>query len=180
MASGNLSSVVLILFIFSLIHLFLTLSIGIADIKNNWDEYKCNPGIIPFAGVFGKDPLETSKECIKLTQTNFMSAFLEPVYASIGFLAENGNFFADVFSNIKLFGNGLQDSNFDFMNEVQQFFVRLSGGLTATFGNFITIFSSANNAISGLGQALISGGFILTSAMGDLPSLIFRMASGDL
>mgnify|MGYP001161487187 CR=1 FL=1 len=177
MSSGNLSSVVLILFIFSLIHLYLTLSIGIADIEKNWDKYKCNPGIIPFAGIFGKDPLVTSKECIKLTQVNFMSSFLEPIYASIGFLAENGDFFSDIFSNMKIFGNGLQNENINMWESVGQWFQGISLQLTQTFINFIEIFGSANNTINTLGLGLTQGGYILTSSLTELPGLIFRMAA---
>ena len=95
MGFGNLGSVVMIIFIFSLIHLFLSLTIGISEIRNNWDKYKCNPGIIPFAGVVGpegSDPVKTAEECIKLTQVNFMGIFLEPIYAAITFFMQNGNF----------------------------------------------------------------------------------------
>ena len=176
MSSGSLGSVVLILIIFSLIHLFLTLSIGIADIKNNWDDYKCNPGIIPFAGVFDRDPIETSKECIKLTQVNFMSAFLEPIYSAIGFLAENGNFFSDIFSNVKLFGNDLFSFNMDFFQAIQVWFEGMSSELTITFQHFLGMFQNVNNLFVNLAFTIQQSGYIATSSMEELPFFIVRLA----
>lgn len=175
MSSGSLGSVVLILFIFSLIHLFLTLSIGIADIKRDWDKYKCNPGIIPFAGVFGHDPMKTSKECIKLTQVNFMSAFLQPIYAAIGFLSENGNFFSEIFSEIKLFGNTMQNDNFDFFKDVQNWFEGMSSELTITFEHFLNIFQTANNMFVNLGLGLYNVTYVATSALDELPGFIIKL-----
>ena len=175
MSSGSLGSVVLILFIFSLIHLFLTLSIGIADIKRDWDKYKCNPGIIPFAGVFGRDPLKTSKECIKLTQVNFMSAFLQPIYAAIGFLSENGNYFSEIFSEIKLFGNTMQADNFDFFNDVENWFKGMSSELTVTFESFLNIFQNANNMFVNLALGLHQLTYVATSALDELPGFIIKL-----
>lgn len=176
MSSGSLGSVVLILFIFSLIHLFLTLSIGIADIKKNWDKYKCNPGIIPLAGVFGHDPMETSKECIKLTQVNFMSSFLEPIYSAIGFLSENGNFFSDIFSEIKLFGNDTFSFNSDFFKDIQNWFEGISSELTIGFEKFLSMFQKVNNLFVNLAFTIQQSGYIATSSMEELPFFIVRIA----
>ena len=178
MSSGNLGTVVLILFIFSLIHLFLTASIEIAHIKNNWEEYKCKPAIIPMAGVFGHDPIETSKECIKLTQINFMSSFLEPIYSAIGFLAENGSYFSDIFSDVKLFGNTIQDDNYKFFNGVQSWFNGMSSQLTITFDHFTNTFSNVNSLFANLSFVILQTGNILTSSMQELPFIIVRMVGG--
>lgn len=175
MTTKSLGSVVLILFVFSLIHLFLTLSIGLTNIEKNWDKYKCNPGIIPFAGMFGRDPVETSRECIQLTQVNFMSAFIEPIYESIGFLVENGNFFSNIFSNMNLFGNNLQSQNFQFFDAVEVWFQGMSSELTITFNNFLNIFTRASNVFTNFGAILQSSTSILTSSMDELPFVLVRM-----
>lgn len=177
MTSSNLGSVVLILFIFSLIHLFLSLSIGIADIKNNWSKYKCNPGIIPFANIFGHSPVETAKECIRTTQMNFMSDFLEPIYGAIGFLSEHGNFFNQIFKDMNLFGNIVQDSNLDFANNIENWFDQISSELNITFNSFIKIFNDVHYVFINLAYIFQSTGTILTSSMQELPFLIVRMAS---
>ena len=80
---GDLGSAVVIIFIFSIIHAVLAVSIGIANIKRNWDYYKCNPAIMPFAGVFGHDIGKNFNECVKANQVDFMSGFLDPIYQSL-------------------------------------------------------------------------------------------------
>ena len=77
MGFGDLGNLILIIFIFTLLQLFLSLNIGISEIRNNWDKYKCNPGIMPFAHVFGHDTGKNFNECIKSSQANFMNSFLE-------------------------------------------------------------------------------------------------------
>ena len=56
---------IIVLSIFSFIHVIITLSIGISHVKKNWEQYKCNPLIIPFAGIFGKDPVQIGKDCMQ-------------------------------------------------------------------------------------------------------------------
>ena len=175
MTKSNLGSVVLILFIFSLIHLFLTMSIGIANIKNNWDDYKCNPGIIPFAGVFGHDPVTTANECVKTTQMNFMSSFLEPIYASIGFLAENGSFFNEIFKNMKLFGNGIQDLNMDFFDNIIIWFTRLSGNLNLTIVSIFDIFRNLDYLFLTLNYTFKHFGEMISNSSQELPGTIWKV-----
>ena len=49
---GDLGSAVVIILIFCILHGVLAVSIGIANIQNNWEHYKCNPAVMPFASVF--------------------------------------------------------------------------------------------------------------------------------
>ena len=104
MGLGDLGNVVIILIIFMFLHLVIALSIGISTIKNNWDEYKCNPAVMPFADIFGHDVKENYDECVKTTQIDFMSSFLEPIFGSLEIFADTGNSFLTTFDEIKLFG----------------------------------------------------------------------------
>ena len=106
----ELGTVVIIIFIFMLIHIFLSFSVGIANIRNNWSKYKCNPAIMPFAAVFGHDPKENLDACIKLKQADFMQDFLKPIYDSLQYFAENGSLFTNLFEDAKLFGLDNQDA----------------------------------------------------------------------
>ena len=87
MGLGDLGNAVIIIIIFILLNILLTLSIGITKIKKDWDKYKCNPGIIPVAFIFGHDVNETFNECIKLNQNNYMSSFMDPIYSSLNYYA---------------------------------------------------------------------------------------------
>lgn len=104
-SSSNLFLIFIILFTFMIMHMALSLSIGYKKISDNWDEYKCNPGIIPFAGLW-PDKHTTSAElfniCIKNQQSGFMEVFLEPLYDSLLNIADMGSQFTKVFENLKI------------------------------------------------------------------------------
>lgn len=55
------------------------LSIGLKKIEENWEAYRCNPLVMPFAGLIGKNPTENMAECIKNMQSNYMSVLLQPI-----------------------------------------------------------------------------------------------------
>ena len=107
---GDLGSAVVIIFIFSILHSLLAIVRTISNIGNNWQYYKCNPAIIPFASIFGHDVNETFNECVQSTQVDFMSTFLEPIYQSLTYFSQNGALFTDMFERMKIFGN-TQDEN---------------------------------------------------------------------
>jgi hypothetical protein len=181
MGFGNLGSVVMIIFIFSLIHLFLSLTIGISEIRNNWDKYKCNPGIIPFAGVVGPegaDPVKTAEECIKLTQVNFMGIFLEPIYAAITFFMQNGNFFTDIFNDLKVFGNFQEMELFKMFDDVTGRIVNAGNSIniaifrmTDTFHKLGYTINSLMYVITGLAETVKVGSC-------ELPGTIVSIGTG--
>jgi hypothetical protein len=83
MDSEDIVNSILIILIFAIINIVSILGIGIAQIKNNWNEYKCMPMIIPLSGIVGppgSSPEKTFTECIKNIQGNFISDMLGPVY----------------------------------------------------------------------------------------------------
>tara|TARA_B000000557_G_scaffold247334_1_gene231097 strand:+ start:184 stop:978 length:795 start_codon:yes stop_codon:yes gene_type:complete len=67
------------------------------EIKENWDEHKCNPMIMPFASWFGKDAVETFTICIAMTQRTLLKHFLGPIEHTLS-LAGNlgGNMIKDM------------------------------------------------------------------------------------
>ena len=118
MSSSDIANAIIIIVIFACMQLTITLSIGIARIKNNWEEYKCNPAIIPFASIFGFDALETFNQCILTSQADFMSTFLDPIYSSISSLIENGNIMRDMFQFLKIGLNSNQLATFNLAEEI--------------------------------------------------------------
>ena len=147
MGLGDLGNVVLIVFIFMLLHLFLSLSIGIAEIKRNWNKYKCNPGVMPFAAVFGHDPKKNLNECIKLTQVNFMSAFLEPIYGSLNAFAKTGMIFTSIFEDIKFFGMDQQIANIDLGKAIKSRAIGAMNSLNVMFLNVKDTFGQLSSSI---------------------------------
>ena len=99
MDSEDIVNSILIVLIFAIINIISILGIGLAQIKKNWNEYKCMPIVIPFAGIVGpkgSTATSTFTDCIQNIQGNFISDMLGPVYTifekmnSIG--EELGNF----------------------------------------------------------------------------------------
>ena len=148
MGLGDLGNVVIILIIFMFLHLMIALSIGISTIKNNWDKYKCNPAVMPFADIFGHDTRENYEECIKNVQIDFMSSFLTPIYESLGIFADMGNNFLDTLNDTKLFGNSLNLSISTVVTELTNKIKNMGNELSKmyiiiidTFGNLFSIFT---------------------------------------
>ena len=176
MTDTGLGTAILIIFIIMLIHFALTASIGIAHIKNNWQEYKCKPGILPFAAVFGHNTSENFKECVKDTQVNFMEVFLEPIYGSLSFFAESGSMFADIFKDVKVFGNSQETAGFDMQANMEN---RMMGVLNETNGmyiNTVDTFSKLGQSMSLLYYGALSGINMGSSIYGELPGTLVKFA----
>ena len=55
-----------------------------STIRNNWDEYKCNPAYMPFSQqIKGVDPETNMASCMKNMSGDVMQYALEPVEASV-------------------------------------------------------------------------------------------------
>ena len=144
---GDLGNAVLIILVFSLLQLFLAVGSGIANIRQNWDMYKCNPSIMPFASVFGKNTQENFNECIKQNQLDFMGGFLQPIYGALTMFAQTGQEFSKNFEDMKIFGNKSENGSRNFISE--------AGARVNMFGNEGgNLIGSVQNAFSKLSSSL--------------------------
>ncbi len=155
---GDLGSAVVIILIFSILHGVLAVSVGIKEVQENWQYYKCNPGIMPFASVFGHDLGDNFRECIQSSQVDFMGGFLEPIFSSLSFLAEQGAVFAELFEKMKVAQNQQDSARGAFMSDTQG---RLSSMTEAGSDTYIAI----SQAIGKLGSILPVISNILNSAI---------------
>ncbi len=57
----NVFIIILIYLILFIVNIYIKLIIAI---KNDWDEYKCHPLALPFAGLFNQDPEKNFEECL--------------------------------------------------------------------------------------------------------------------
>ena len=76
-----LTIVILLIFVF----LFLAplFSVGIQKIQNNWVQYRCNPIVMPFAGLFGEDPSKTFTYCSQTMMKDYMTYLLMPLQNAV-------------------------------------------------------------------------------------------------
>lgn len=142
--------ILVIIFIFMLIHLCLSLMIGIAKIKKDWNKHKCNPGIMPFASVFGKDTVTNFNECIKTQQADFMQIFLQPIYQSLSFFAKNGALFTSLFEDAKLFGLDNQNQTSNLSDSIVTRFNSVTNEMEFLFTNFKDTFGKVSGLIINL------------------------------
>ena len=174
---GDLGSAVVIIFVFAILHGVLALSTGIANIRNNWEEYKCNPGIMPFANVFGHDVITNFNECIKITQVDFMSAFLQPVYQSLAYFAESGAVFAKMFENMKMFGNMQDMTMTNFVGDMRSRLLKMAEGSNEIFIGVIDTFSKLGSTITVLFYMVESAIQAMNSAWNEIPGTLIRIAT---
>jgi len=80
MNSSDIINTIIIIIIFAIINIASVLGMGIEHIKQNWNEYKCMPLVIPFAPLFGHKSMDTFNECVQGVTSNFIGDILGPVY----------------------------------------------------------------------------------------------------
>jgi hypothetical protein len=62
----------------------------IRKVQDNWDEYRCQPSVMPFAGLFGKNAGENFTYCLGNSQKDLMGYFLTPINQTFGLFAKLG------------------------------------------------------------------------------------------
>ena len=79
MRSSDITLTITIILIFVGMYLYNILAVGIKNIQDNWPEYRCNPSVMPFAGMFGHDTGSNFTYCIQNMQTDYMGYLLQPL-----------------------------------------------------------------------------------------------------
>lgn len=174
---GDLGSALVIILIFSILHAVLAVSIGIANIQKNWEYYKCNPAVIPFAQVFGHDVGKNFNECVQSTQVDFMSSFLDPIYQSLSYFAQNGAIFADMFERMKLYGNTQDDNMGSFALDARGRLYNMSDGANRIYIGVSDTFSKLTSTITVLFYTIQSALVVGESAWNELPGTFIKIAS---
>ena len=97
----DISLTLLILFVFGFLFLAPILSVGIQNIQDNWVKYRCNPVVMPFAGLFGEDPTTTFTFCIQSMVKEFMGFLLIPLQESIKVIQKIGGGFETAINDVR-------------------------------------------------------------------------------
>ena len=178
MASSDIANAIIIIIIFVVLQLFITLSIGVARIRNDWDKYKCNPAVIPFASIFGYDPVDTFNSCVLSSQANFMSKFLDPIYSTFGNLIEQGSLFTGILEFLKL---GLNTEQASLLNLAETFglkFLNLTTEFNKIIINITDVFGKLSSSMTLLYYLMISGLKVGESLWEELPGTVIRFVGG--
>lgn len=60
---------------------------NIKDLKDNWQEYKCNPAYMPFAGFVGQDVFKTFTDCTMKSFHDYTGFVVDPIMSQFSTVA---------------------------------------------------------------------------------------------
>jgi hypothetical protein len=155
MKAGDIGLSLFIILIFILLYLLNILAIGIKNVKDDWPKYRCNPIVMPFAGILapnGTGATENFTYCIQNMQSNYMQHLLQPVNYNLGVLG-------DTTSSIS-----------NSVNAARAFFDKLRNMIKDTV---VGIFSVFLNLIIEFQRTIINIKDLFAKLVGILASLLF-------
>lgn len=86
---GEIVNSVIIILTFVLVALVPFYWGKMAEIKKNWVKYRCDPRVMPFAGMLGHDTTQNFIQCAQQIQSGVMDEMLLPVNFNINQVTQN-------------------------------------------------------------------------------------------
>ena len=123
-------------------------------------------------------PVMCAEECIKLTQVNFMGVFLEPIYAAITFFMQNGNFFTDIFNDLKVFGNFQEMELFKMFDDVEGRIVNAGNSINIAIFRMTDTFHKLGFTINSLMYVITGLAETIKVSSRELPGTIVSIGTG--
>ena len=109
MDAYDLISAIIIILVFVGLYFASVLGIGLKQIENDWPKYRCNPSIMPFAGLFNHDVMQNFSFCIQNMQISSMGTFLEPVNYALSFSGEVTGVISEAVNAVRAFFNNIRN-----------------------------------------------------------------------
>lgn len=142
---------------------------GIEHVKENWPQYRCTPGVIPIAGMFGHDAMQNFSDCISQMQMSSMSFLTQPFSMNMSVLTGGGvgsfqgiggsltgsaNASRGMFSKIRGNMANITQSIFAvFLNlliEIQRLFMNMKDLMGKIIGTIAAVIYFVRSAVTGL------------------------------
>lgn len=170
MNGNDIIKVIVILTLFGLLYLVNILSVGIKRIKDNWILYKCNPIVMPFASVFGQDPVSNFAGCIQNMQALNMDYLLQPIKNNINLLSQAGGSFNMNLSNVRGYLNILKEKILGVVDYIYSLF-------TGIITEFQKIIITVKDIVAKLAGTLITILYTLETAVITTESFAIKFAA---
>ena len=138
MRGSDVGGTILIIVVVFVLILLNFLYIMKAQIQKNWVKYRCNPIVIPFAGLFGKNSMQNFTYCIQEIQKNYMSFIMAPTHFNLQTITAGGEKMTNGLNNIV-----------KFISKLRSMFGSITGGI---FGIFMNIIIEFQRLIIGVGD----------------------------
>jgi hypothetical protein len=148
MNGNDINKALLILFLFSILYLVNILSVGLKRIKDNWPLYKCNPVVLPFANLFGKDTITNFVECVQTMQSFNMDKLLKPLTSSLSSLSSIGTSFNDSIYNLRNIMNTIRDKILIITKDIYKLFHGIITEIQLILGSVKTIASRISSILT--------------------------------
>lgn len=110
MNSSDILQSIFIVVIFILLFLVNILAVGIKNIEDDWPTYRCNPVVMPFAGLFGQDVMSNFNYCIQNIQSNYMSYLSMPMNYNLNIMSNLGGTLSGQINTIRSYTSSIRDS----------------------------------------------------------------------
>lgn len=138
MRGSDVGGTILIIVVVFVLILLNFLYIMKAQVQKNWVKYRCNPIVIPFAGLFGKNSMQNFTYCIQEIQKNYMSFIMAPTHFNLQTITAGGQKMTNGLNNIV-----------KFISKLRSMFGSITGGI---FGIFMNIIIEFQRLIIGVGD----------------------------
>ena len=125
MNSNDILQCIFILIIFGLLFLVNILSVGIKNIEDNWPTYRCNPVVMPFAGLFGQDVMSNFNYCIQNIQSSYLSYLTLPMNYNLNIIGNLGGSLTTQIQSLRSFIDNLRDSITSIIQNVFNVFLNM-------------------------------------------------------
>lgn len=109
MKTSDITLTIFIILIFIFLYIFNVLSVGIQKIKDDWPQYRCNPIVMPFASVFGYDPMSNFSFCIQNMMSSYMGYLMQPIKYSFSIIGNISKDINDALTGVRAFFNNIRN-----------------------------------------------------------------------
>ena len=164
MKTSDITLSIFIILIFIVLYVFNVLSVGIQKIKDDWPQYRCNPIVMPFASVFGYDPISNFSFCIQNMMSSYMGYLMQPIKYSFSVLGNISKDINDALTGVRAF-----------FNNIRNFITNIIQTVFGVFLNILIEFQRVTINIKDMFAKLIG---ILATLMYTLEGTVYTMESG--
>jgi hypothetical protein len=156
MKTSDITLTIIIFIVFIVLYVFNIFSIGIKQVSEDWPKYRCNPTIMPFASIFGHDPVSNFTYCIQNMQSNYMGYLMQPLQYNFNVLGGIGGTMTKSINDVRAFINNIREyitnivqSIFGVFLNILIEFQRLTINIKDLFGKLIGIMATLMYTLSG-------------------------------
>ena len=161
MKTSDLTITIFIILVFIALYMFNVITIGMNKVKQDWELYRCNPSVMPFASFFGHNSAENFNYCIQNMQSNYMSFLMQPLQYNLSNMGNLGSKLTSSLNDVRAF-----------INNIRNFITSIVQNIFSVFLNILIEFQRITINIKDLFNKLIG---IMATLMFTLDGSIMTM-----